>query len=782
MMQHHLIRFLISVILYFGIALGAIFFINPQSLINFVGPSAAVMSGLLILWGITPLIAVILVSPLLAFCLRYYFQLDANLAVMAIAVLSIILQGFWTKQLVFRFIGHKKWLASRKHLFFFLLRIGPIASLVSASSVLVISMLDNQVMDGSFLYTFVNTWSASVLVAVFFIPLLLMTKNAEQFTVTKRFFIGFTSILGGLAIFLLFQTFQYKQQHYNQVIFNQSKGEVERLVLAEIDTAVNEINSLAAFFKASGYVSLTEFHSFSESIFERESSVRALEWAPIVTAAQREQFERKSATVLKTNFQIKELLANDEIVRAKSRNQYAPIYYIYPQYGNQAALGLDVYSHPKHILSMQNVVGSKKVIASAPITLAQDTVSNPGMLFSKAVFSPLGDSLFTEGPEQPKLSLIKEGKLIGFVVGVVQFDQFFARITQEESLNVNFFIQDVSSSEPFTLFGQALPTTNRNVDTITLSVFSRLWQIQIAEKESWFSQPKNWQEWAVLIGGTLGAVLFQMLILMMAAYSSELGQQVKIKTRALILAKENSEQKSLAKSDFLHTLNTELRVPLLAMKSFVEQLKKKGINNKEVTGISHAGSNVSLLLDTMMDLSNIESGRIIAKSDCFDFHGFLQRTESVFKASNLYEGKSIIFLIDESVPHYLNSDELYLQKLLYALIESAHHVLQTDMLRLSIKLHKHKLSEASLFFTISPLHPVINTADEVMLNSKKHENLTTDSTTLAMATKYSQLLRGDTNLGALSSGAGVLNASIQVTISSTEQQEIQQGLIFDLKN
>jgi CHASE1-domain containing sensor protein len=782
MMQLHLSRFFMSAILYIAICFGAIWFINPQSLVNFVGPSAALISGLLLIWGITPLIAVLVISPILAFSFGYYFQLDASLAVMIIAVLAIILQGFWTKQLVFRFIHYKKWLTSRKHLFFFLLRIGPIASLVSASSVLIISMLDNQVIQGNFFYTFIHTWSASTLVAIFFIPLLLLVKNSEQLKLAKRFVVGFTSLLGGLAICLLFKASQYEQQQHRQTLFNQSKIEIERLIIEEVDSIVNNISSLSALFKASEHVSLSEFNLFSKSIFNVGSSVRALEWAPIVPFSQRAIFEQKSSEILQMNFEIKELLENGGMMPAQPRNKYAPLYYIYPQYGNQVALGLDVYSNPKHILSMQTVVDSEEVIASAPITLVQDRLAMPGMLFSKAIFLPPQGRQLSTGAEKKKLSLIKKGKLLGFVVAVVQLDRFFASLAQKKEHEVSFFIQDISSVEPFILFGQALPTANRHVDTISIEVFSRLWQINIVEVLPWFSQAKSWQAWTVLIGGTLGALLFQMLLLMMAAYSSELSQQVNSKTRALILAKESSEQKSLAKSNFLQTLNKELRVPLFAVKAFVEQLKQKGINNKQITGISHAGNNVALLLDTMMDLSDIESGKITAKEDCFDFYGFLQRSESVFKASNVYEGKSIFFLIDASVPHYLNSDELYIQKLLNALIESAHQLLKTNALRLSIKLHKHKLAEASLFFTLVSQNPVSTDSNEQMLDQQSHYELTEDSTALAMAIKYSQLLRGDTNLGVLSSGAGVLNSSIRVVISSSEQQEAQQGLTFDLTN
>jgi CHASE1-domain containing sensor protein len=781
MIQLHLARFFVSAILFFAISFGATWFITPQSFVNFVGPSAAVVSGLLLIWRITPLFAVLLVSPLVAFSLDFYFDLDTSLAVIVISMLAITLQGFWTQQLVHRFIQHKKWLSSRKHLFFFLMRVGPLPSFVSATAVLALTILDSKVINGGFLYAFVNTWSASMLVAVFFIPLLLLVRNAEKIKVTKRIVVGFISILGGFAILLLFKTSQYEQQTHRQMLFNQSQVEIERLISDEIESVVKQIHSLSAFFKASESVSLTEFTVFSESIYKKDSSVRALEWAPIVPFSQKDNFEQQSAKHIQKNFRVRELSANGEMTLAESRIQYAPLLYIYPKQGNEAALGLDVYSNPSHVLPMQNVVNSKEIIAGAPITLVQDEQSKPGILFSYATFKASKNNKLVKGTEQSKRLTMQDNKLFGFVIAVVQFDDFFQQLAKKKEKEVSLFIQDISSNVPATLFGQQAQTPNRHTITIAIEVFSRNWQVTITEKQPWFSQEKSWKAWAVLIGGTFGALLFQMLVLMMAAYSSELGQQVEIKTRALILAKESSDKKSLAKSHFLQTLNSELRLPLLAMKAFVEQLKQKGINNKEVTGISHAGSNVALLLDTMMDLSDIESGKIKAKNDCFDFYGFLQRTELVLKASNGYEGKSIFFLIDESVPHYINSDELYIQKLLNALIESAHHLLQTDALRLSIKLHTHKLAEASLFFTLSSQHAAITNSDEEIVNADIIDNeLTTDSTALAMAIKYSQLLKGDTHLGALSTGAGVLNSSIRVSISSVEQQEIQQGLTFDL--
>lgn len=781
-MQRHLSHLFISALLFSVTSLGTILLITPQSLVSFVGPCAALISGLLLIWRVVPLIVVVLISPILAFSFDYYLHLNANFTVMTIAVLAIVLQACWTKQLVFRFIHYKKWLSSRKNLFIFLLRIGPVASLVSASAVVFISILDSQVIKGDFVYTFISTWSASMLMAVFFIPLLLLFNNAEQLKLTKRFFIGFTSVLGGLAVFLLLKSSQYQQQQYREVLFEQATLEIERLITAEVNAVVNNVTSLAALFKANNDVSLTEFTLFSDSIFKKDSSVRALEWAPIVPLSERAIFEKNSSKILKKDFAIKDKLANGTMAIAPSRPQYAPLYYLYPQPMSQAALGVDVYSNFIHSFSLQKTIDNEYIMTSAPFILAQDKVAIPAMLFSQGIFSVAKKPSATELAAQKKLSLIKKEKLLGLVIAVVQFNDFFEQLAQEKSAEVSVFIQDITANEPITLFGQLLPSVNRHVDTITLQVFSRLWQVNIAENEPWFSQAKSWQAWAVLLGGTFGAVLFQMLLLMMAAYSSELGQQVHSKTRTLIVAKEKSEKKSLAQSYFLKTLNTELRVPLLAITAFVGQLKEKGIHNKEVTGINHASSNLTLLLDTMMDVSNIESGKVTAKNDCFDFYCFLQRTESVLKASNEHQGKSIYFLIDDSVPHYLNSDPLYIQKLIYALIESAHKLLTTDKLRLSVKLHQHKLAEASLFFTLSPQSPVITTSNTEIRSWKSNDKLTIDSTAFSLATKYSQLLRGDTNLARLSSGSWVLNSSIRVSISSSAEQVGAENGEFDLKD
>ena len=782
MIKVYLSRFFISALLFLTTAYGSTWLISPTSLVNFVGPCAAVFSGLTLIWGVTPLVALITVSPLIVVILNVYFKLDASLAIVIISLLAITLQGVWTKQLVLRFVRYKKWLVSRKHLFFFLLRIGPIASLTSAFAVLFISILDNQLIQGSFLYNFTNTWSATMLVSVFFIPLILLVKNAEQLKLTKRIFVSFTSILGGIAILILLKTTQNEQQHHREESFNQSATEIQRIISQELDQVVNTVNSLSALFIGSDSVSNDEFNKFSKSILQTESSVRALEWAPIVPLIERQIFEGKHSSRLNQHFIIKERMTNGAVVEASERSYYAPLTYLYPFVKNSAALGLDVYSNPTHILAMHEVANEDVVFASGPLSLLQDNQAQPAILFSKAIYLNNNEDEIRTNNTFVQLPKFKKKVLLGFVIAVAQFDSFFQSLALDYSKRVKFVVKDITDSKPITLFGETLTSNNRYVKNFELSNFSRVWQIKVVERDSWFSQTKSWQAWVVLTSGTLGALLFQMLLLMMAAYSSELGHQVDTKTRALILAKENSEKKSLAKSNFLKNLNIELGLPLLAIKSLVQQMKEKGINNRELMGINYAGNNISLLLDTMMDLSNIESGNVTIKEVSFDFYGFLQRIESVLKAGSKYDGKSISFLIDESVPHFINSDELYIQKLLHALIEGGHAILKTESIRISIKLHQHKLSDPSLFFTLSSHSHSLSELSKQAINQHSSVDLASKNTAIAMAIKYSQLLRGNTNLGISHSGIRVLNTSIRVVVSSKQQQEAHQGLTFDLDN
>jgi len=771
-MKNTLQRFLLTIAIYLCVCACTVFFITPYSFISFIGPAAGITTALVIFWGTGIFLAIVIATILFCLYLFYSLNLPIDLSMVIITLLAIMLQSFWAKQLTQNEVKQQNWLKSRRHLLRLLYKAGPLISLVSAFTVTIVVILESKSLDDNLFFTFVSGWSGSTLVSVFFTPLLLLTQGGQQLNLPKRTFIIIASFLAFVAIGLLFKISQDVHQHQRQDTFKQAKNNVLQGIQKEIDTTLSELNSLSAFFKANKDVNLLKFNLFSKQIFKTQSSVRVLEWAPITSHRNRVVFEKLNNIILEKS-------ADGLMKKATDRNRYAPIRYIYPYLGNEPIIGLDVLTNPNSVISMDNVISSKHVIASAPISLIQDNHTDLGVLFVSAVFSGSTD-------KQNNIEQDGADDLLGFVIAVAQFKSFFQQISPLKADKIDLFIEDVTSPVPYILFGRQLNESHRHVESAYLQVNSRQWKISLGEHQPWQLQQKTWQVWGMLLGATLGGMLFQVLILMMAVYSNELSFQVVRKTRELILAQEQSEHKSTAKTNFLYTLSSELQTPLHAIKDFCQQLPNADDKDKNqiIQNIELAQDNMQKLLHMVVDVSKIELGQSDVKSEPLDFYGFLARIDDMLSAKKqtnkitLTQKNSITFLIDSNVPHFINSDELRIQQLLIAFCESVHDFFNIRNMRLTVKVHSHHLNSATLFFifTNHDSEPVDNTAP---FNHFINSNIALFSTQMAMAKEVCQLMDGDAKLAISDSGERVLTASIKILITSNEQQHAYQSHVFD---
>jgi len=755
-MSKHLRKFTFAALIYLIVFVSTLLFIVPYSFISFIAPVAGITTALVIYWGINVLLVSTLAVLAFSSFLSWYLHLDVTSALVIITILTVMLQSYWAKQLSSQEVYQQGWLKSRKSLYLFLFKIGPLTSLVSAIASVVIAMLDNKVLGGNLLYTFFSSWSASVLMAVFFTPLLLLTQRRQQLTLSKRLFIIFASSLAFIAISLLFNIAQNVQLHNRDDLFKEVKVEVNHAIKNEILLIEGELQSLSAFFKASDHVTAAEFNQFAQHRYHKNSAIRALEWAPMVTNEQRLAYEQRYSVITQRN--------NKGIVTAtQNRAIYAPVQYVYPNVGNSMVVGYDVLTNAEGIISMAKVMATENVIASAPLNLLQDNHSNPGILFILSVYA--------------------ENRLLGFVVAVVQFKPFFKHISESFLDDIDLIVEDVSAVEPYLIFGKQLNAVNKQAEQVDLNINSRHWRMSLVDKTSWQMQPKNWQAWGILIGATLGGLTFQLLILMMAAYSNELSSQVIRKTRELIIAKDQSEQDSVVKTNFLNTLNQELQMPLQAINHFTEQLRNTKVNQQEVIikNIELAQKNMGQLLNSVMELSNIKSGKLVFKAEPFDFHGFLDRIDAMLKAQPMPDNKMITLLIDPTVPDFISSDELRIQQFLIALCDTIHELYSIDNVRLTIKAHHHKLDSVLMLFVFT-----CHFDEQVELKTPFVNYIGKDisqySTHMAMVKEICQLMGGDVSLGIASTGNKVLTASIKVRKTTSEQQQAYQAQFFGNEN
>lgn len=766
-MSTNLQKFSFAFITYFIVCFGTVLFDVPFSYISFIAPVAGITTALVIFIGVKVFFATIASVVFFAVFIAVYYQLDISLAMVIITLLAIMLQSYWAKQITLTHVNNQKWLKSRRYLLVFLFKIGPLTSLVCASTIVVIAMLDNKVLAGNLLYTFFNSWSESVLFSIFFTPIFLLTQRRQPLAGSKRFFIIVASSLAFVAISLLFKISQDVQSHDRQYMFSQVKNIIQHSINNEMSLVVDKLISLSAYTQASDEITLAEFNLYSKQISHQDSAIRALEWAPIIKHAQRGEYEKKHTL-------IKEKSNTTILTTAAERDFYAPIHYVYPYIDNKIMLGYDVLTNSREVISMDDAINNQGIIASGPINLIQDNHSNPGILFVSAVYANPGETVnFTTNIDAP------EENLLGFVVIVAQFEDFFKRLSTLATDSLDLFIEDVSATDSHILFGKPFNANNRYVEQLTLDIYSRHWRISLIEKHPWQMQSENWQTWVMLFGATFGGVLFQLLILMMGVYSTELSYQVVRKTRELIIEKDQSVKESIAKTHFIHRLNKELQTPLQAIKVFSEQLGKveAAAQPAIIKHISEAQKNISKLLNMVVDLSKIESGDLAIQFEPFDFHGFIARIEMMLKAQYVNSHKVITLLIDPSVPHFIMGDELRIQQFLMALCENIHELYASDNMRLTIKARGHNNNKATLLFIFTNQSEYIETKAPFV--DYIGQDISQYSTQMAMAKEVCQLMAGNVSLGITDSQDNILTAVIKVTQTSNEQQYAYQAQTFD---
>ena len=142
----------------------------------------------------------------------------------------------------------------------------------------------------------------------------------------------------------------------------------------------------------------------------------------------------------------------------------------------------------------------------------------------------------------------------------------------------------------------------------------------------------------------------------------------------LILAKEKAEQANKAKSSFLANMSHEIRTPMNAVIGFTELLSKIIDDEKQkiyVNNIKVAGHSLLTLINDILDLSKIETGKMEIKKAPLNPISLFQEISDIFKLRTFKKKVEFIADIDETLPLELLSDEVRIRQILLNLIGNA---------------------------------------------------------------------------------------------------------------
>lgn len=749
--------------------------IQPFSVVILLGAAAGTASGILILWGIRQLIFIILAKTLFDGILYFYFNVVFDLSVFIISLLAICAQAVWAKALTDKYTVKGQWIDSRKKLSFFIYRVGPLASIVSAMTSILITVISAKSFDVNLLYVFCQTWSMSILIAIFGIPILLFLNAEQQFNRSKQLFVVAASIFGALVIALLFKIGHDRNQQSRNDEFLKVQTNITVKLEQQMMQIEQQVKALKAFFEASNEVSIDSFNEFSAYMLDEQSQIESFEWAPVIHDKQRSVYENHMSEVLDTHYMISQQTIMGNNIKSAIAPLYFPVQYVFPRYQNEQILGVDLFEHSDKKQAIQYAIKTGKLVSTLPLNMIEGNFSEPVILIVAPIYNQSLNPSFGYYNYEGALPVS------GVVVAVVKLSVLFKNTVELiDNEKINLFINDVNNNEFITVFGQKLNMGSRLSITGNINFFSRVWNYQFAEKNIWGLQDKSWQTWGVLIGGTLGGVVFQILILMMAAYSSELSSRVTQKTRELILSKEKSDNENQAKTDFLQSLSIELRVPLNVVKRLVEVFPKKNLSELEkdyIDNISSAAINLEQLIDTLNELSSIESGRLFINTQSFDFILFLKRMEDVL----VTQTKNIKFIIQEDVPQFIETDELRLQQVFITCAENAKEILANNNICISVKVHFHHQNNATIVFVFHVIktNELFEQPTKISTDKKEHFKF---NLRMEMAKELCNKLGGNINIAELPSGESMIHVSVKVKVSQEQELGFEHLNIPEIEN
>lgn len=305
---------------------------------------------------------------------------------------------------------------------------------------------------------------------------------------------------------------------------------------------------------------------------------------------------------------------------------------IYPFKGNEEALGLDMLKHPERKKEARLAKQSGEYTIAGPFELVQ---GGTGALLFNPIYIEKGG---------------QENDFWGFSILVINWEKFIEEIELDKLENAGYSYQiwkkDIYTGEKI-IIDKSKGCSDADSMEVTCSVPNDTWYFDIAPKNGWLSKPQmTFGFFVALFLALLAAIGFWQF--RVRRYKDERHAQ------ELEKAVKKAEMANEAKTRFLFNMSHDIRTPMNAIIGFSDLLEKH-IDDKErvadyISKIKSSSSFLLSLINYVLEMSRIESGKATLKIEAGDFQELEDSLTAVFEAD--IQKKHLHYTCDVQVGHY----------------------------------------------------------------------------------------------------------------------------------
>jgi len=169
-------------------------------------------------------------------------------------------------------------------------------------------------------------------------------------------------------------------------------------------------------------------------------------------------------------------------------------------------------------------------------------------------------------------------------------------------------------------------------------------------------------------------------------------------------ARAKAENANQAKSRFLAMMSHELRTPMNAILGSAQVLDTMSLDDEireHVDTLTTGGETLMAILNDVLDLTKIESGKLSVEYTDFDFAALLAQAQSLWAPRASDKALDLNFKIAEDVPPWIHSDTTRLRQILFNLLSNAIKFTKTGSVNVSVKKCGTEHGKAQLEIAVS---------------------------------------------------------------------------------
>jgi len=461
--------------------------------------------------------------------------------------------------------------------------------------------------------------------------------NRSHFSWHSRF-APLLLIAAGFAVtVVLFTLVRDREDQHVRIAFTRETDTIVHALGKSLEVYQEVLHSIESYFQSSADVTRADFSRFVQRSLSNHQGIQALEWVPRVPHPSREAYVLRMRQE-HPRFEITERLnpGEDPMVPADERDEYFPVQLVEPFEGNERALGFDLASDSVRRDAMRRALVSGEAAATAPIKLVQEASHQLGVLVVVPVFEP------------PPPRDAGHGRLRGYVVGVIRIgDMVEASLVDLGRSAFAMSLFDVTDPDPVVLYdcgiagsGKApsVPADVARVDgshpmTVrrALWIGGREWSLRFEPTEAFLAANPTVFAWVALVSGSIITSLVGAFLVLVAGRAARIEQVVSLRTvelqettDELRLSRDAAESANRAKTSFLARMSHELRTPLNAILGYSYLVQQEARDTgqdallPDLERIHASGRHLLEVIDSILDLSKIEAGRIELSLGAFE--------------------------------------------------------------------------------------------------------------------------------------------------------------------